>query len=84
MHEVLALANDATKIIPGHGLLSTKADLLAYVDMLEVIRYRVWDGIQQGMTLEAITATEPTRGFANAGDVTGANFTQIVYDSFFK
>jgi cyclase len=84
MHAILALADDDTKIIPGHGALSTKADMLAYVDMLELIRYRVWDGIEQGMTLEAITATEPARGFTNVGDVNAENFTKIVYDSFFK
>jgi glyoxylase-like metal-dependent hydrolase (beta-lactamase superfamily II) len=84
MHALIALANDATKIIPGHGALSTKADMLAYVDMLETIRDRVWDGMQQGMTLQQITATEPARGYDNGGFVNAENFTKTVYDSFFK
>lgn len=84
LHAILALANDTTKIIPGHGELATKADMLAYVDMLEAVRYRVWDGIQQGMTLEALVASDPTRDFVNAGPIDGATFTKLVYDSFFK
>jgi glyoxylase-like metal-dependent hydrolase (beta-lactamase superfamily II) len=84
MHALIALANDATKIIPGHGALATKSDMIAYVDMLETIRARVWDGIEQGMTLAQITATEPTRGYDNGGFVNGENFTKTVYDSFYK
>jgi cyclase len=84
MHQIIVLANDATRIIPGHGTLSTKADMVAYVQMLETVRDRVWDGVRQGKTLEAILATEPTRGFDNGGLVSGENFTRIAYDSFFK
>src|SRR5690606_13686264 len=36
----LALANEETRIIPGHGPLATKADLAAYVAMLKDVRDR--------------------------------------------
>ena len=84
MHGIIELADGNTKIIPGHGQLSTRADMVAYVDMLETIRDRVYEGIQAGMTLEQITATEPARGYAGGGFLNNENFTKIAYDSFFK
>ena len=38
---VLALANDQTRIIPGHGPLASKADLLAYRNMLATVAQRI-------------------------------------------
>src|SRR5215471_13707475 len=37
-NKVLPLANDSTKIIPGHGPLGTKADLVKFRDMLATAR----------------------------------------------
>jgi glyoxylase-like metal-dependent hydrolase (beta-lactamase superfamily II) len=45
---VLALANDQTKIIPGHGPLSGPAELKAYRDMLVTVKERVSSGIKNG------------------------------------
>jgi glyoxylase-like metal-dependent hydrolase (beta-lactamase superfamily II) len=56
---MLALANDATKIIPGHGPLATKADLKAYRDMLSTARDRVAALVKAGKTLEQATAARP-------------------------
>ena len=36
--KVLAMIDDETKIIPGHGPLSNKAELMAYRDMLVTVR----------------------------------------------
>jgi cyclase len=38
--KVIALANDSSRIIPGHGPLSTKKDPMAYRQMLNTIRAR--------------------------------------------
>ena len=56
---MLALAGDATKIIPGHGPLATKADLKAYRDMLATARDRVAAQVKAGKTLEQTTAAKP-------------------------
>lgn len=40
---VLALATDKTKIIPGHGPLSNKAELPAYRNMLADVAQRIKD-----------------------------------------
>ena len=50
----LDLINDETKIIPGHGALAVKADLIKAQDMLKVIQKRVKEEIARGATLENI------------------------------
>ena len=52
--QVLALATDKTKIIPGHGPLATRADLKAYRDMLATISGRVRQAIVEGKSDEEI------------------------------
>lgn len=64
------LINDDTIIIPGHGQLSSRADLLAYHDMLKVIRGNLVRAKVQGMTPEQMLATEPAAGYAPANDNT--------------
>jgi len=58
--EVLALADDATKIIPGHGPLSNKAELQAYRDMLATARDRIHKLISEGKSQEEVVAAKPT------------------------
>ena len=55
----LALANETTQIIPGHGPMSSKADLTAARDMLIDIRARVKAQMNEGKSLEAIIAGKP-------------------------
>jgi cyclase len=60
---ILALADDATKIIPGHGPVSTKADVAAWRDMLVKLRDRVAALAAQKKTLDEIKAAKPTAEF---------------------
>ena len=50
----LDLANDQTVIIPGHGPLARRADLVRYRDMLRTLRDRVAAEIHSGKTLDEI------------------------------
>jgi cyclase len=59
--KVLALADDKTRIIPGHGPLGGKAELLAYRDMLATISARV--KALAAKPLADVQATDPTQGF---------------------
>jgi cyclase len=59
----LALANENTVIIPGHGPLARRADLVRYRDMLIDLRSRVGQGIAAGRTLEAIKAERHADGY---------------------
>jgi cyclase len=52
-YDVLIEISDAeTKIVPGHGVVSSVADVRAFRDMLLVIRDRIGAAIAEGMTLE--------------------------------
>jgi glyoxylase-like metal-dependent hydrolase (beta-lactamase superfamily II) len=56
---VLGLADDATKIIPGHGELSDSAELARYRAMLVTVRDRVTQAIAAGKTLDVLLAERP-------------------------
>jgi len=57
---VLALVNDQTKIIPGHGPLGDKKSLQAFHDMMVKVRDKVQPLVQAGKSDSAIVALKPT------------------------
>jgi cyclase len=59
----LAIAKDSTRIIPGHGPLSNKAELKAYRDMLAAIAERIGKLIADGKSADEIVAMKPTAEF---------------------
>ena len=63
------LVNDQTRIIPGHGPLSTRADLLEHHAKLVVVRDRLREHAARGDTPEQVVAANPGRGYVemNAG-----------------
>jgi cyclase len=56
---ILALCDDATKIIPGHGPLMTKADMVAYRQMLIDVRDRIGKRLAAKESVDAIKAAKP-------------------------
>jgi glyoxylase-like metal-dependent hydrolase (beta-lactamase superfamily II) len=52
--KALHLINEDTKIIPGHGRPSNKAELQKYVAMLEAIKSKVEDAIASNASLEDV------------------------------
>src|SRR5262249_46688299 len=52
-----------TMVIPGHGRIADEADVVEYRDMLTIIRDRVQDLINRGMTLEQVKGARPTRDY---------------------
>ena len=62
----LALADDETKIIPGHGPLAGKADLEAHYERMVEIRRRVLDALAAGMTKQAFVESDPTADLRKA------------------
>src|SRR6266436_5287320 len=52
--KVLGMLSADAKIIPGHGPLSTPADLRKFIDMLKETRGIVADGIKQGKTVQQL------------------------------
>ena len=69
----LALADENTKIIPGHGPLATKADLKRHRDMLQTVMLRVQAGVDKGQSAADLVKVKPLAdlsefdgGFINA------------------
>jgi glyoxylase-like metal-dependent hydrolase (beta-lactamase superfamily II) len=60
---VLSLANNNTRIIPGHGPLANKRDLTNYRRMLMTVRNRMQDLIDEEMTIEEIIELNPNADF---------------------
>ena len=56
---ILGIADDKTKIIPGHGPLGDKKSLKVFRDMLITVRDRMQKLIDEGKTLEQIIALKP-------------------------
>jgi glyoxylase-like metal-dependent hydrolase (beta-lactamase superfamily II) len=47
------------KVVPGHGLVSTRADVEHGLDVMKKMKALVEQGIRDGKTLEQLTATRP-------------------------
>jgi glyoxylase-like metal-dependent hydrolase (beta-lactamase superfamily II) len=63
-HErMLALCNDQTRVIPGHGGMVAKADLQAYHDMVVTVRKRVADLVRKGRSQQQVQAAAPSKEF---------------------
>jgi cyclase len=58
---VLALCNDTTKIIAGHGAVTDRAGLQAWRDMMVGVRDAVAKLVAQGKTLEQVVAAKPSQ-----------------------
>ncbi len=80
--QMLKMINDETKIIPGHGQISSKKDLQDYKNMLQTVRNRVADGIKAGKTMDQIINTDPAKEFKTVFDK--IFFVQSVYNSLKK
>jgi len=80
--QMLKIINNDTKIIPGHGQLSSKKDLQDYKKMLQTVRDRVVNGIKAGKTMDQIITTDPAKEFNTVFDK--IFFVQSVYNSLKK
>jgi cyclase len=78
----LELSRETTKIIPGHGPVATRAELIAYRDMLVDIRTKVAAGIAAGQTLAQIQAAKPAERYGMPdGFIKPDQFVETVYNS---
>ena len=87
VNAALPYLNDSTRVIPGHGPLGGKAELLAYRDVLVKIRDRVAALIREGKTREQVIAAKPGAEWDatwGAGFMKPDVFLGIVYESMKK
>jgi glyoxylase-like metal-dependent hydrolase (beta-lactamase superfamily II) len=81
--KVLALTNEDTRIIPGHGPLSNKTELVEYRTMLAMIGQRIQRMIDSGKSLEEVQKSQPARGFNAAfggGFINSGTFVKMLYE----
>jgi cyclase len=75
-----------TMIVPGHGRICDEADLALYQEMVTIVRDRLQEMINKGMTLEQIKAAKPTLDYdpiygRNEGNWTTDMFMEAAYKS---
>ena len=75
---------EGTLVVPGHGRLYDQFDVVAYRDMLTIIRDRVRDMKAAGMTLAQVKVAAPANGYMGrygSGSGPGAtdSFIEAVY-----
>jgi glyoxylase-like metal-dependent hydrolase (beta-lactamase superfamily II) len=78
----VAAAGASTIVVPGHGPVGGKRELIEFRDMLVAIRDRVAALKKQGLSLDAAIAAKPTASYdAKWGDfpMNGSAFTALVY-----
>jgi len=74
-----------TKIVPGHGALMTKADLVTYrkllVDARETVRKAKASGMTEDQVVEAKPFAADIQARAGATDAASVNFVRLIYRS---
>jgi glyoxylase-like metal-dependent hydrolase (beta-lactamase superfamily II) len=92
LNHILALTvpghtqDGGTYVVPGHGRISDEGDVVEYRDMVVIIRDRVREMVNKGMTLAQVKAAKPTRDYdteyISAGSfVTADRFVESIFDS---
>lgn len=83
MERGLEIAGDDTRIIPGHGPLSTRVELQASLDMLREAAFRVRTLVEGGADLETVRAAAPLADFDadwNWAFITTDRMVQTLYN----
>ena len=81
--QVIAMTDAETVIIPGHGELATRSDLMAFRNMVETGVARVKAEKDSGATLEEAIAAKPVEGLRNNanGFISDDQFVTAVWAS---
>jgi glyoxylase-like metal-dependent hydrolase (beta-lactamase superfamily II) len=78
----LALVNDDTEIVPGHGPLGTKAQLAEFRAMLVAAHARMATLVKEGKSLEEVYAAKPFADFdaqLKVGEQQSKSFMRVMY-----
>lgn len=79
---VIGMIDDETKVIPGHGAMSNKAELVAYRAMIGEAVERVEALREGGSSLEEAVAAKPLASFNREGGfVSGDAFVTAIWNS---
>ena len=81
--QMIAMTDADTVVIPGHGALATRADLIAWRGMIATAVERVQALKAAGRTLEQARAAKPLAGLSNApnGFISDDAFVEAIWGS---
>jgi cyclase len=82
--EIIALADEKTKIVPGHGALGDKAALATYREMLATVANRIEKLKIAGQSLDQVIAAKPTSDLDSTwakGMLKPDMFVTVVYNT---
>jgi cyclase len=78
---IIGLAGPNTKIVPGHGAMVTRTEVMAHRDMILAIRDKVSQLVSQGKSQEEVMAAHPTADYdakvPNSKETTERFVTQL-------
>lgn len=77
----LMIVDEETVIIPGHGALASKQDLLKYSKMLHTMRDRVKKAVAEGKTIDEIKTSGLDEGYEEwgTGFINAATFVDFIW-----
>ena len=79
---IIAMIDDETVVIPGHGELATRSDLIAFRTMVATAVERVKALKDVGRSLDQIMAAQPLDGLRNAdGFISDDQFVEAIWGS---
>jgi glyoxylase-like metal-dependent hydrolase (beta-lactamase superfamily II) len=74
-----------TLVIPGHGRVLDQLDVVAYRDMVTIVRDRIRELRDAGQSLAQVIAARPARGYTHEfGEASANAFVEAVYESLGK
>lgn len=78
---VMAMVDDKTSIVPGHGAVSSRADLAKYRVMLQTVGDRVRAAAAKGESADAVVAEHPAREWeaAMGGERRASQLVRLIY-----
>ncbi len=82
--QAILITDTDTKIIPGHGALASKEDLLNYYNMLITMRDRVKKSINDGQSMEEALAANLTEGYESwgTGFINDEAIVKVLYGAY--
>ncbi len=88
LQALVDMAGPNTKIVPGHGVVSTRDDVAAFRTNTIEAQRRITELIEQGMTVEQVVAANPTADlatkFATSGPAPDEPATQRFLTAFYN
>jgi len=81
--KMIALIDDNTKVLPGHGNVSSRTELIDYHKMLVALQARIQQEIEAGKTLEQVKSNkEITKDYTHySGWITEEKIRETIYKS---